>query len=158
METLSLPLHPLLVHAAVTAIPVAAIAAICFVLVPSWRWALRWPTTVVSIIAAVTLFVTRQTGEQLAAAGEEGERLIEIHQQWANFLTVSTIGLVGLVLLAWWILPVQSPLASGRGAVAGRYAKFHLVLVVLVILAAVATIVFTVLTGHSGAVAVWTGE
>ena len=42
MEINGLPLHPLVVHAAVIFGPLAALAALAY-LVPRWRLRLRWP-------------------------------------------------------------------------------------------------------------------
>ena len=48
MEINGLPLHPLVVHAAVIFGPLAAVAALAF-LVPRWRDRLRWPMVVLAV-------------------------------------------------------------------------------------------------------------
>lgn len=66
MNLLSLPIHPLVVHGAVTLIPLAAVVAMAHPLRPDRRWWLRLPSMVVNALALVVLFVTRATGDQLA--------------------------------------------------------------------------------------------
>ena len=44
MEIAGLPLHPLVVHAAVVLIPLTALLAVAFAVLPRWRWLVRWPT------------------------------------------------------------------------------------------------------------------
>ena len=52
MEFHGIPLHPLVVHGAVVFTPLAAVAALVFVLVERWRELLRWPTAVLAVVAA----------------------------------------------------------------------------------------------------------
>ena len=60
-----------------------------------------------------------------------------------------------VVVAAAFLLPGPSGLASGRGDVASRVAIADKVLPVLLVLAAVVVLVQVVLTGDSGARAVW---
>ena len=63
-EFSGLPVHALVVHAAVVFAPLAATAGIAF-LVPTWRRALRWPLVVLAAIAVVTVFVAKESGKVL---------------------------------------------------------------------------------------------
>lgn len=157
MTSLSLPLHPLVVHAAVLFIPLAALCAMAFVLRPAWRSVLRFPTAIVTLVALVALFVTRATGDQLAHATPDNKDLIERHDQLAGLLTAACVPLFALTLFACWSFASATSLwASGRGVRTGRYVKFARVVKWLIVLLALATLVLTVLTGHAGAVAAWT--
>jgi len=54
---MTLPVHPLLIHVTVALVPGAAILAAVFVLVPRWRWLLRWPTLGLALAAALATAV-----------------------------------------------------------------------------------------------------
>ena len=71
MEIAGLPLHPLVVHAAVTAIPLSAALAIAFAVLPRLRWLSRWPTAGFAVIGAVLAWVARLTGGSLLDARPE---------------------------------------------------------------------------------------
>lgn len=157
MTPLSLPLHPLVVHAAVCFIPMAAMVAIAYALKPSWRWVLRWPTVVVNALAVVVLFVTRETGDMLAHATPDHKDLIERHDQYAGLLTAASVPMALLAIAAAWAFTSTSPLPSGWGAREGRHARLAPVVTGLLVLLGLATLVLTVLTGHSGATAAWAG-
>ena len=55
MEFHGIPLHPLVVHAAVVFTPLAALSALGFALVERWRGYLRWPT----LVAAMSYYALR---------------------------------------------------------------------------------------------------
>lgn len=154
---LALPLHPLVVHVAVCLISVAA-ASVLAVVRPRWRWALRTPSAVLNVIALGVLLLTRETGEELAHHVTDNRALVERHDQMAGILTGALVVLTVLSLVAWWAMPLTTTaLASGRGRHGGHLDRWTTVLGWLVVVAAVATLVAVVLTGHSGAVAVWSG-
>ena len=105
---LAIPLHPLVVHAAVVSIPTAAVLSACFVLRPDWRWALRLPTALLDVVAVVVPFITRATGEQLAHATPDNRDLIERHDQMAGLLTASFLPLTAPSLFACWSFASRS--------------------------------------------------
>ena len=141
-----LPLHPLVVHAAVVLGPLSALGALVYALVPRWRDRLRWPTLVVVLVAAVAIWVAYLTGDSFKeskdffSTGALG-RKVEKHEELAGTLRLVTTGFAVLTVVAVW-------LHERRGAV-------RLALAGLVSVAAVATLVYTVLTGDAGAQAVW---
>ena len=155
MEIAGLPLHPLVVHAAVTAIPVSAALAIAFAVLPRWRWLSRWPTAGFAVIGAVLAWVARLTGGSLLDARPELERLVVEHQDRGNLLSLVSLPYALLVVLAAWSMAGTSALASGRGAQESRIPALEKVLPALVVLASLAVIVLVVLTGDSGSRAVW---
>ena len=61
MEINGLPLHPLVVHAAVIFGPLAALAALGY-LVPRWRDTLRWPMVGLAVIATGALVLAYFSG------------------------------------------------------------------------------------------------
>jgi hypothetical protein len=155
MEIAGLPLHPLVVHAAVTLIPVSALLAIAFVVLPRWRWLSRWPTAALAVGAAAVAWVARLSGTSLLESRPELERLVAEHQDRGQLLSLVSIPFALIVVLAAWSMAGTSALASGRGAQESRVPALETVLAVLVVLASLAILVLVVLTGDSGSRAVW---
>lgn len=153
---LSIPLHPLFVHAAVCFIPMAALVAIGFALKPSWRWVLRWPSIVVNAVALVVLFITRMTGDSLAHATPDNKALIEKHDHMAGLLTIATVPMTLLAIVAALTFASTSPVTNGWGTSQGRYPRLAAPVTWLLVLLGIAVLVLTVLTGHTGATAAWT--
>ena len=154
MDINGIPLHPLVVHAAVVFVPLAALAVIAFV-VPKWRWAARWPALTTAAIAAASVQLAAMTGDQLRDKVGRSS-LIETHEMWAGRLQTATWVMAALTLVAFWALPHVTRVADSSDKPA-RAAILERPLVVLLPLAAVAVIVLVVLTGDAGARAVWAG-
>ena len=153
MEFNGIPLHPLVVHAAVVFTPLAALAALLFVLVTRWRELLRWPAAVLVVVAAGTDWVARITGRnlfsKLTAQGLHNKWL-NIHQQRANVLVWLVLGLAVVVVLATLTIPAGDRLARLQVSPA-----VVLGLQVVVVGAAVASLVYVYLTGDAGARSIW---
>ncbi|HEX3930341.1 MAG TPA: DUF2231 domain-containing protein [Nocardioides sp.] len=148
-----IPAHPLVVHAAVVLVPLAAALATAYAVWPARRWQTRNPAAVVSLVAAGAVQLAAMTGDQLKAHLHENTALIRTHEHDAGLLQAATWVLAGLVVLAWWALPHDNPLPDRdhRGGV--RLLAWPVT--VLVPLASVAVLVLVVLTGDAGARAVW---
>lgn len=155
MEIGGLPLHPLVVHAAVVLTPLAVLAAVVFALWPRHRWLTRWPAVALAVSAAGSVVLARQSGVALAEARPELARLVQDHQDRANVLVPLVLGLLVLVGVGAWALGGPSALASGAGARESRVAALDKALPALLVLVAVAVLVMVVLTGDSGSRAVW---
>ena len=146
MEINGLPLHPLVVHAAVVFGPLSALAALAYALVPSWRDRLRWPALVAVLLATATIWVAYLTGvsfrnsKDFFSTGALGAK-IQHHQALAGVLRLVTSAFAVVTVLA-------VVLHERRGGV-------RVALAALVSVAAIATLVWTVLTGDAGARAVW---
>jgi hypothetical protein len=146
MEINGLPLHPLVVHAAVIAGPVAALTAILYVVLPSWRDRLRWPMLALAFVATASIWVAFLTGQDFRDSkdfftqGPLADK-VDKHAGLAGTLRWVTSGFfVAALLSAWW--------HTRGGAV-------RVLLGVLLAAGAVATLVYVVLTGDAGARAVW---
>ncbi len=145
MEINGLPLHPLVVHAAVVFTPIACVTALLYLL-PKLREHLRWPVAMLALLSVLLIWVAFLTGGDLrddrfaAASGAFAAQLDE-HEELANNLrwAVSGFGLVAVVT-AW--------LHSRQGAV-------RVLLMVLLATGAIATLVYVVLTGEAGSKAVY---
>ena len=72
-EFRGLPLHVLVVHAAVIFVPLAALCAILFVALPRWRYQLRWPLVVLTVISFVNVLVAVQSGLTFRSDQPAGE-------------------------------------------------------------------------------------
>ena len=71
-----LPLHVLVIHLAVVVLPVAALTAIAFAVLPKWRWLLRWPALVLGLGALVCAFVAKKSGDAFVAAVPQLQKLV----------------------------------------------------------------------------------
>jgi hypothetical protein len=155
MEIAGLPLHPLVVHAAVVLIPLTAVLAIGLAVLPRWRWLLRWPTAAASLVCVALAFLATSSGRSLEHARPALARLVGQHAARGQLLANLTIVLALVVVAAAFLLPGPSALVSGRGERLSRGSIADKVLPVLLVLAAVVVLVQVVLTGDSGARAVW---
>jgi cytochrome c biogenesis protein CcdA len=142
-----LPLHPLVVHAAVVFAPLAAATAIAYVVLPKYRDLLRWPTLVVVLIAFGSIWAAYLTGNNFFSdprfthfSGEILDR-IHKHQSYARTLRWIMTGFAIVTVAATYLHDEPGTRRTVLGA--------------LVVLGAVLTLVWTVLTGDAGARAVW---
>lgn len=145
MEINGVPLHPLVVHAAVVFTPLAALAALAYA-VPSWRDRVRWPLVVLALVSLVSIWVAYLSGEDLrtdrfgSVTGTLAER-IEDHEEWAEKLRIGVTVFAVLAFVSAWF-------HTRTGAV-------RLTLTVLTVLAGLATLVLVYKTGDAGAQATW---
>ena len=147
MEINGLPVHVLAVHAAVVLGPLASGVALAYAALPSWRDRLRWMTLIAVLVATASIWVAYLSGESFfesdrydAYSGEALEK-IETHESFAEVLRLVTSGFAVVTILAFW-------LHTRTGAV-------RIVLRVLLAVGAIATRVWTFLTGEAGALSVW---
>lgn len=157
MEIAGLPLHPLVVHTTVVLLPLSAAAAVVLALVPRWRWLTRWPAAVLAVVAGGLAWVATWSGEALLEARPGLAPLVEDHEDLGELATWATLPFAAVVVLAAWSLAGPSALASGRGAQESRLPALERVLAVAVVAGALGGLVLVVLTGDSGARAVWGG-
>jgi len=148
-----LPAHPLLVHAAVVLVPLAAIAHVVTGWRPAWRRSYAIPVALIGASGAVFAWAASATGEALEEQVEEaaeafGRRVRfgdhpEQGEAAFSWALVLGLALIGFAVLAWLErkreLPRWAPLAAWAA---------------VVVIAAVATVSMTV-AGHSGAELVW---
>ena len=103
MTISGIPLHPLVVHAAVFLAPLAALLGILFAVRPNWRWALRHPLALVAVGAAAAVQFSAITGDALSASlgrNDPSRALIEVHEMWAGRLQVAAWVLAAVALTA----------------------------------------------------------
>jgi hypothetical protein len=153
-----LPLHVLVIHLAVVLLPVSALTAIVFAVVPKWRWLLRWPTLLLGLGTLVVGFVAKKSGEAFVAAVPQLEQLVRTHEERGNLLFWFCLAFAVVAVLAFLVLAGPSQLASGKGAKVIRSRPLELVVSAAVVVVAVLVIYQTIRTGDAGAKAVWTGQ
>ena len=147
MEINGLPLHPLAVHGAVVLTPLAALVALAY-LVPRWRDRLRWPLVAAALVAVGAIVLAYLSGDSFREAND-------FFNDPANPTTakIDDHEDLGWILLWWGIAFGVTALLNGILHPRAVWARW--VLGVLLAVDAVAVIVLVVLTGDSGARAVW---
>lgn len=149
-----LPLHPLLVHAAVVLIPVTAGAVILAALWPRFRAWLGWGLPVLGVASAVVGLATAHFGEELSHTMQISEQL-DNHMAWGTRAELASWVLGIATVLAWL---VTSPAVQGRfgdrAAVLGA-SWLRVTVLSLACILAVAAVVAIFLAGDSGARSVW---
>ena len=149
-----LPMHVLVVHGVVVLVPLVAVLAIAFAVLPRWRAVLRWPTAVGAVLSAAAAWVAAQSGEallvrvsQVRSATTDFDLLRTHTDAGYRVRLVATIFMVVALAATWLLKP------SARDDVGGR----PLPVVVGVVLGAgsQARIVTGGLAGLAGSGAVW---
>lgn len=152
MQIAGLPLHPLLVHAAVVIVPLAAIAFVAAMWREDWRRRYLWLVALAAVGGGVAAFLAAQSGEALehgirdaAAAAGSARPDFGDHPEQGDAAEALSM-LFALAAAALWLvqrraaaLPVWAPRAAyGVG-----------------VLAALAALGMMVVAGDTGARLVW---
>jgi uncharacterized membrane protein len=145
-----LPVHALVLHAAVVFVPLLALGAIVYALVGPWRAKIGWAVLGLAVIAPVTTFVAKESGEKLydrlIAQGlkGKGKEILDQHLGFGTrtFFFVLALGVVCLVMV---LLTMRGSLPKVGQIVLG----------VIAIGLAAASGYYVYRTGDSGATAVW---
>jgi hypothetical protein len=126
------PTHPLVVHAVVALVPLAALLAILVAVWPRFRRQFSIPTAVVTVLALLTIPLATSSGENLRARLPENP-LIRRHAELADgllpFALVLAVAAVGLAVLERRRrtvigepsgAPVREPVAAGHAGPPAR--------------------------------------
>jgi hypothetical protein len=155
MEIAGLPFHALILHAAVVLAPLAVVVAIVFAVVPRWRYLTRWPTAAMAVVALVTVWLSRLSGQSLLESRPELAPAVHTHQERGDLLSLLVILFVVVVAIAVWALGGPSGLISGSGGWETRSAALEKVVAVALVVSSLLVLVWVFLTGDAGARAVW---
>lgn len=138
-----LPVHPLVVHAAVVLVPLVALSALAMSYWPSFSIKYGKPVLILAVVAQLSLFVAKSSGESFEERlGKEVER----HANLGETAPLTFIPLLVLLFIRWRM--------DRSGATVGS-PKVRRMVSILLALSAVLALVFIYLTGHSGAESVW---
>lgn len=147
-EVFGLPAHPLVVHAAVVLLPLAAIATVVCAAVPRARRAYAPIALGLALVATLAVGLAQKSGEELEENVKETE-LVEQHTEqgesvlpWAILVTL----VAGAVTAAPYV-ERRRPNVSTKAVTA--------TVVVLAVIAATGATWAVVSVGHSGAEATW---
>jgi Predicted membrane protein (DUF2231) len=151
----NLPLHPLVVHAVVVGVPLAALLAFLFAFPKTREWA-RWPLAITLVGATGVTFVARQSGLAFEAAlgikpGNPVGDLILRHSLLAKQLFYIMIGFTIIGLLNVFLVAKRTAVDGA----AKQSAVLRIGLPILLVAAAVVALAWIVRVGDLGARAVW---
>ena len=147
MTVFGLPLHPLIVHATVVVVPVAAISVLMATFWSRFRHWASWGPLASAVLAVILVPITTSSGESLEHALTRSN-LIETHAHLADGLLPWVIVLlVGAAGVFWaHVAPSRPGLWTfPRGLV--------IAVMVVASVGAIGSLVEVVLIGHSGAAA-----
>lgn len=153
----NMPLHPLVIHAAVIGIPLAVLLAVLFAVPRTRNWA-RWPLAVVSVGALGATFVSKESGVELQralpfAAGTPVATLIERHSQLAEQLLI--------MMVVFAVLAVATAVVVSRGDKSDMsvpHRALNVGLPVLLLVAGLLVSLWVYRVGDIGSRAVWNPE
>lgn len=140
---MGLPLHPLVVHAAVVLVPLVAFSALAMSYWPSFSRKYGKPILILAVTAQISLFVAKTSGESFEERlGKEVER----HAEFGETAPLTFIPLLVLLFIRWRM--------DRSGATVGS-PRVRRMVSILLALSAILALVYIYLTGHSGAESVW---
>lgn len=148
-----LPLHPLVVHAVVVLLPLAALGVLALAVRRSWRGRFGVLVVLIAALAAAAIPLATESGESLARrVGDPGR-----HVELGNTLIWFALPLlVTAVALVWLHRRAARPAeGSAQGSRPARRGALGVVVAVLAVVVAAANLVQVYRVGDSGAKAVW---
>lgn len=146
MEIFGLPLHPLVVHFPVVAIPTLAILGLVMAVAPGFRKRYGVAALILGIVTTVVTFFAATTGNSLNEDLGFSDDFIGLHRRRGDLLRLFVLGLT---------LSLGAMFGVSRREASSRMDPLTVLTSVLVVAFAVLSTLWTVLTGHSGADAVW---
>ena len=138
-----LPVHPLIVHAAVILVPLVALSALAMSYWPSFSRKYGGPVLILAVVAQLSLFLAKASGEPFQ---QRLNKDIERHANFGEIAPFTFIPLLVLLYIRWRM--------DKSGATVGS-ANVRRLVSILLALAAILALVYIYLTGHSGAESVW---
>lgn len=139
-----LPVHPLVIHAVVVLVPLAAIGALLVIFIPKFRASYSPLVLIAVVTGTVTAFIATQSGEALS----ERVGLPNSHSTYGERLSYAVLAFA-ILFTIWFVLERTTWI---KGAVVN---PLKIILKIAIPIIAVLSIIFTVLAGHSGAEASW---
>lgn len=153
-----IPAHPLLVHAVVVLLPLAAVGGLVIALRASWRRRFGLAVLALAALSVAVVPLATRTGEQLQRALQlPDNQLIQKHADLGDELLpfAAAFGVAVLLLVVAGRLADRerdNPADTGS-----TWRRIAVVAAALVAFTGVASTVQVVRIGHSGSAAVWQG-
>ena len=139
-----LPIHPLISHAVVVIVPLAAIGALILTFVAKWRTTYSPLVLIAVLLSPISAFIATQSGEALS----ERVGLPKSHSTLGERLSFLVLAFA-IVFSIWFAIERSERVRTKVPKILQQVVK-----VIVPILAAV-SLVLTFLVGHSGAEATW---
>lgn len=153
----NMPLHPLILHAAVIGIPLAFLLAVLFAVPRTRSWA-RWPLGLTAVGAMAATVVSRASGEALAGVVVQPDTpiapLIARHSQLAGQLVIIMAVFTVLALVCVFVVAGRSG-GAGRSRWAAERSLIGVLLPVLLVLVGALAAFWVFRVGDIGSRAVW---
>jgi len=148
-----IPLHPLVLHAAVVFIPLLAAGAVAYAVIPRLRARIGWEVALLALAGAGSAVVTKLAGDALRARYIRRHAItpdylvmINQHRSFGNMTVWLTIALAVLALLMVIVLP-----RVGQRVL-------NVVIGVVAVGLSAACLYYVFRTGDLGAHIVWNGK
>ncbi|MEU4560026.1 DUF2231 domain-containing protein [Actinoplanes sp. NPDC023936] len=147
-----LPVHILVLHAAVIFVPLLALGSVVYAVVAPWRAKMGWAVAILAVVAPIAAVVTKVSGTELynrllgQGMSGPGKVILDDHMNYGTitmWLSIA-LGVVSLLLVA---------LTIRAGARLPRIADIGFAVVIIGLAATTGYYIFE--TGDSGATAVW---
>jgi hypothetical protein len=163
-EFMGVPAHPLLIHAPVVFVPLLALLAIAYAVVPFVRPHTRWVLGILALVTPIAALLAKLSGDAFFRRLQDRNAVtpeffpkLQDHQQLGTLTLYATIVLALLTLaLVYFVAPRVA--AAGSAHATRSSGALPLVLSILSIIAAVVSLYYVIRTGDSGAKAVWEGS
>lgn len=142
-----LPLHPLVVHATVVLVPLAALLLIAAAVSPAVRRRAGWLTPALAVVAFILVPITEQAGESLEHRVPR-TALVEEHAELGEQMLPFVLGVAVVAIILAILTRRETPEQPRKGGV-------MIALMVLSVVVGIGAMVTVVRAGHSGATSVW---
>ena len=173
-----LPVHVLVLHAAVIFVPLLALGALVYAVVPRWRSKIGWAVALLAVIAPLSTLVAKLSGTQLynrlidQGLSGRGKEILDDHMSVGTttwWLSLA-LGLVTLVMVGLTVrsrTPDRTMVSAGGGGAtlaadsaaetrtAGVPRIVEIVLAIAMVVLAALAGYYVFRTGDAGATAVW---
>src|SRR5690606_28626143 len=163
-EFMGLPLHPLMVHAAVVFVPLLIAVGVGYALIPRLRPYLSWVAIILAILAPGSALVAKLSGDAFRARMVREQTvtadflpMIDEHRGFGTNLVYASAALAVLVLALVLLTWRRRPAAGGTDSDTKSNTPVAIALMVGVLAASAVSAYYVFKTGDTGARLVWTG-
>lgn len=160
---MGVPVHPLLVHAAVVFVPLLALLAAGYAFLPFIRPHTRWILGLLALAGPLAALLAKLSGDRFFNRMIERELVtasfvprLEEHQNLGTMTLWVTIALAVLTLAQVYLVAPGSGVLGVRGGEGSRRI-LSVVVAVLAVIAAGIALYYVIRTGDTGSKAAWEG-